>query len=357
MELDNLHFNYSEIDGYAKPFNFIISEREAGKSTATWLKVYNKFKKEGKPSIVIRRQIADITEVYITDIQEVINKFMPEDEKLQFIFKKGSLKEGIADIKLLVNGEEKLFLRVVALSNPMSRIKSLIVRNLAYIIFDEFICNMRLGEKYLPDEAFKFKEVYNTFQRETSNLKAYFCGNPYSLYNPYFVWIGVPTNKLKRGTILAGKDWVVQCYEIKPELKKLILERNPLYRFDDSYTKYAFDGTAINDMNIRIREKCPQNYQLKHVFRIEGKYIGYYVNTGDPLENASFWCGIIDYSGKRRKIYCFDFNDLVQHTVLMSNIDKINWFRLMNAIRYRDIEYETIECSYLSEKIYQSIGI
>ena len=206
MELDNLHFNYSEIDGYAKPFNFIISEREAGKSTATWLKVYNKFKKEGKPSIVIRRQIADITEVYITDIQEVINKFMPEDEKLQFIFKKGSLKEGIADIKLLVNGEEKLFLRVVALSNPMSRIKSLIVRNLAYIIFDEFICNMRLGEKYLPDEAFKFKEVYNTFQRETSNLKAYFCGNPYSLYNPYFVWIGVPTNKLKRGTILAGKD-------------------------------------------------------------------------------------------------------------------------------------------------------
>jgi hypothetical protein len=40
MKLDNLHYSFTKIDGYNKPFNFIISEREAGKSTALWLKIY-----------------------------------------------------------------------------------------------------------------------------------------------------------------------------------------------------------------------------------------------------------------------------------------------------------------------------
>ena len=354
MKLDNLHFNFSEVDGYDKPFTFVISEREAGKSTALWNKVYNQFKKNGTPSIVIRRQIADITQTYIMDIQEVINKFHEEDP-VSFRNNKNhpvTINQGVVDIYV----EGKLFLRVIALSNPMSRIKSLIVRNLKYIVFDEFICNMRVGEKYLADEAFKFKELYNTFQRETDNLKCYFCGNPYSLYNPYFVWIGVDTSKLKRGNIVTGKNWVVQCYEIKPELRELILKKNPLYQFDDSYTKYAFEGQAINDMNIQIEQTCPPNFKLKHVFRIHGKYLGVYLNCGDLLKYPRYWTNIIEYTGERRKVYCFDFNDLVHHTVLMNTADKINYYQFCNAIRNRDIMHSSIECNYLCEEIYETVG-
>lgn len=132
---------------------------------------------------MIRRRIADITETYVHDIESVINKF--EDEPIKLVFKKGSISEGIVDVR--VEGTDEIFFRVIGLSNPMMRIKSLMLANLGCIIYDEFICNTKLGEKYLENETFKFSELYNTFQRECEGtLRCVFMGNPYSIYNPYF---------------------------------------------------------------------------------------------------------------------------------------------------------------------------
>jgi hypothetical protein len=98
------------------------------------------------------------------------------------------------------------------MSIDITAIKSLVVTNLGNIVTDEFICNPKFGEKYLKNEAEKFMEIYNTFRRENPNVKCWFLGNPYSLYNPYFMFFGVPTAKLKAGVILTdGKTWVVEC--------------------------------------------------------------------------------------------------------------------------------------------------
>ena len=348
MKLDNLHYSFTKIDGYNKPFNFIISEREAGKSTALWLKIYRMWRDKGKPSIVLRRLIADVTETYISDIQEVLNKFLDTPIKLEF--KKGDLKTGIVDVYI----NKHLFVRVMGMSAPISRIKSLIVRNVGFMVMDEFICNIRMGEKYLQDEAFKFKEIYNTFQRESDGLKCYFMGNPYSLYNPYFVWVGADTSKIKRGSVLVGEVWAIECYEITQELKDFILARNPLYKFSDEYTKYAFGGEAINDINIRVRKEQPENYRLIQIFKVEGKYLGVFRNNKFDHENE-FWVSEIEYVGDRRKIYCFDFAELVQHSVLLSSVDKIDFQLLKEAIRTRAVEFENIECSYLMEEVYGNI--
>jgi hypothetical protein len=348
MKLDNLHYNFTKIDGFNKPFNFIISEREAGKSTALWIKIYRKWKNEGKPSIVLRRLIADVTETYIQDIETVLNKFL--DVPIEITFKKGDLKTGIVDVYI----DEKLFVRVMGISAPINRIKSLIVRNVGYMVMDEFICNMRMGEKYLVDEAFKFKEIYNTFQRESDGLKCYFMGNPYSMYNPYFAWIGVDTLALKRGTIVTGDVWAVECYEICEELKAAILARNPLYKFSDEYTQYAFGGQAINDINIRINPKQPDGFKLRFVFRMENKYIGVFQATIFN-HDTMFWVSQIEYTGDRRKIYCFDFAQLADHSVLLSSGDKIDFSFLKQAIRLRAVEFQNLECSYLMEEIYSSI--
>lgn len=346
---DNLHFNFRTIDGYNVPFNLVISEREAGKSTAVWNdKAYKAFKEEGRPSMVIRRLINDITDTYINDIQEVINKF--QENPILFEFRKGAIKEGIVDVKI----DGKLFIRVIALSNPISRIKSLIVRDLRYIIFDEFICNQAMGEKYLPNEAFKFQELYNTFQRETSDLKVYWLGNPYSLYNPYFVWLGADTSKLKPGAIQRGVNWVIQCYQIKPELKEFILQRNPLYQFDNSYKKYAFGGIAINDSNIKVSE-LPQNFHLRFTFKIEGKYIAVYQNNDYDPDSDRFYCSFIDTISARRTTYCFDFNELVDRTIIMNREDRFRFSLFKSAMRERRISFSSIEVYYLIEEIYYNL--
>ena len=178
IEQDNIHFSLRTINGYNLPFNFIISEREAGKSTAIWLQSYDTWCKEGKTTLVIRRKVVHITKAYIDDICQIIRKF--RDESCMFEYSQSTIKEGIVDIYI----NEKRFVRICALSVDITALKSLVLRDLKFIIFDEVLCNTRFGERYLKDEATKYMECYNTFRRESENLKCYFLGNPYSLYNP-----------------------------------------------------------------------------------------------------------------------------------------------------------------------------
>ena len=347
---DNIHFSSRKIDSYNLPFNFIISEREAGKSTDIWLKVYKTFCEHGNTTVVVRRKITHITKAYIDDIAQIINKFT--DDNVKFQYNQSSLKEGIVDIYI----NDKRFMRICALSCDITAIKSLVLLNLKYIIFDEFICNQRFGEKYLKDEATKFMEVYNTFRRESEGLKCYFMGNPYSLYNPYFMFFNVNTAKLQRGAIITDKkSYVIQCYEILPELKAKILEENPLYQFDNAYTKYAFEGKNVNDMNIIIWPKCPPSYKLLYVFKAANRYIGLYrANIFDLDPEVLYYAEFIkgESVSKRRDIICFDFEELVDRTVMLAPEERYKFQRIKDAMRKRLIAFNSIECYYLIEEIY-----
>jgi len=46
----------------------------------------------------LRRRTADITSAYIDDTAGVLNKFL--EEKIQLLYMKGDIKQGIVDVKL-----------------------------------------------------------------------------------------------------------------------------------------------------------------------------------------------------------------------------------------------------------------
>ena len=352
IKQDNIHFSLRTINGYNLPFNFIISEREAGKSTAIWLQSYDAWCKEGKTTLVIRRKVVHITKAYIDDICQIIRKF--RDESCKFEYSQSTLKEGIVDIYI----NQKRFIRVCALSVDITALKSLVLRDLKYIIFDEFICNNRFGERYLKDEAIKYMECYNTFRRESENLKCYFLGNPYSLYNPYFLFFNVDTSKVVRGAILTDKkSYVIQCYEILPELRAKILKENPLYQFDNSYTKYAFEGKNVNDENIVLLDKLPPNFKLTYVFKNANRYIGLYRASIWIESEILYYCEFINGNNisKRRDIICFDFEELVDRVVMLSPDERYKFQKIKDAMRKRLIAFNSIECYYLVEEIYYNL--
>ena len=82
-ELDNLHYDFREIDGYNKPFNIVISPREPGKTTMAWnQKVYRPWQKTHKPWLYLVRNQNEImeeeTDVSLADIDcNQINKYSP----------------------------------------------------------------------------------------------------------------------------------------------------------------------------------------------------------------------------------------------------------------------------------------
>lgn len=351
IQMDEVHYNYRAINGYNKPINFIVSPREPGKTSMAWMQlIYNPWKKNRKPWIYMVRKTVEITEALITSIADtIINKFT--DDNVVFEFNKGSFADGIVDVK--IKGE--IFFRIVSLSIDMRRIKLALLKNVGGVLMDEYIIDPRTGEKYGKNEAFKIKEAYTTWRREADGvLKMYFLGNPYSLYNPVFMWLKVPTNQLKRGVTLTGDIWVVQCYDLTPELKAYILENNPLYMFDDEYKKYAFDGVAVNDSDIRLGT-LPQNYSLRFVFRQEGKVLGIFQNNFfDDLEDRYF-CKFVDDISVERKIYCFEFDDLVNNCVLMSNDEKNRLNNFKVAMRRRKVTFEDVNAYYITQNIYEML--
>lgn len=351
---DNIHLVLTKIFSYNKPFMAIIGPREIGKSTTFWLWHFDNWVNDLMPAICFRRNTADISEFYIESIAEIIRKFSGE---IGFIYSKDAIKKGAVMVYALYKGEKHLFMCILSCSVPIGRLKSLVVRNPRCGVFDEFIIDTSTGEKYLPNEAKKVKEIINTFQRECDGVfRVFFLGNPYSLYNPIFAWWGVPTSKLKAGAIITGNNWVVQCATISPELKEYILKHNPLYDFeeDDEYKRYAFNGEAVNDKNILIQEKPDAGMQLIFVFKIEGKNLLVYIGGDDY--GTKFWVGFNKaWNGNRRNIYVFEFRDLVNNGILIGREERMTLSILKAAIRTRNVYYGDLEAAYMIQDIFPLI--
>lgn len=350
---DDWHYDYSEIDGYNAPINFIDSCRGTGKTTIAWRKSWAKFQ-QGKKTIVQTRLINSITDIFIETIHDQIAKFAAVPA---FKYAKKDMgKEGMVDIYC----DGKKYIRVIAIAKPLRSLKNMFLSDVGLWIADEYICNERLGEKYVKGEAFKFKEAWTTFYRENHDMKAYFLGNPYSSYNPYFSEFGIDSAKLRPGVILSGggKDpahplWAAQNY--RPNAKLLAeLMKNPLYADEMAeYTRYALNGESVNDANIFLMPSRPANYSLRFFFKMDGRFLA--VWRSNDFESPKYWCGFEKEIGKHRDVYCFDFKELSERTVFFSGDERSKFGDFRMAVRNRDVAFESVECDYLVEEIYPTL--
>lgn len=350
---DKIHWSWRPLDGHNKPFNFGMSPREPGKTDSTWWeKIYCNWVKTKQPWAYLVRKSVEITDAMILEIQDVVlNKWSVEP--IEFKYNKGNFKDGIVDVKI---GNE-LFFRIVSLSIDLRRIKLAKIPNIGGMFIDEYIIDPRTGEKYQQNEAFKIKEAYTTWRREYRGkgfLKMYIAANPYSLFNPLFIDWGVDVNKLRKGETYVGDQFVIHWGVLHPELKKQLLEKNPLYKFDEEYTQYALEGTAINDKNIRLGS-LPMNYQLQFVLRSNNKNIGIFKNNYIEDLCDRYFCEFLDDVSAKRTIYCFEFQDMVDRSILLSIDEREKLQRFKEAIRKRSVVFKDVNVYYFIEEIYKSI--
>ena len=375
IQRDNLHYSFRSIDGYNVPLNIVISARELGKTTSMWMdKIYLPWKKNHKPWIYLVRQVVEIDDALIESIFATnINKFT--DDEIHPVYKSSAFKDGIVDVYIPVktkkkqkvnteNGweeteieevENKLFFRIIALSIKMYRIKKAILRNVAGVFMEEFIINPKFAEKYLPKEYERIQEAYSTWRREADGmLKMYFCGNPYSLFNPLFVGLKIDIAKLKRGGFYVGDYYVIHWATISEALRNKILEENPFYKFDEEYNQYAVEGKAVNDESIKLG-KLPMNFYLSFVLKVSGKYIGIFQNNYVLDLEDRYFCKFLDEVSARRTIYCFEFDEMVERSILMSMDERSKLQRYKEAMRKRLVSFEDINVYYYMEEVYKNL--
>ncbi len=352
---DDWHYSFAEIDGYDAPVNFVLSPRGTGKTTAFWRKSWAAFQKTGARTIVQTRQQNDITDIFIESIHFEIDKF---SKVPPFKYSKKEInKDGMCDI--YVDG--KKYLRILAMSTPLKKLKGLFLNNVAFWWADEYVCNERIGEKYVKGEAYKFREAWTTFFRENKSMKAYLCGNPYSAYNPYFSEFGIDPAAVEIGKIIAGGNkkkgerylWAVERYKPNERLLEE-LKKNPMTKLEDDYTDYALNGLSVNDKNVYLMAERPANFALLFFFKIEGKLLAVWENQ-DYGKEPRYWVGFESEAGKRRDVYCFDFQDLSERVVIFSRDEKNEFGHFRMAVRNREVAFSNIECNHYIKEIYPTL--
>lgn len=362
MELDNIHINFAPIDGYNKDFNYIASPREDGKTTTfVAKKAWPAFKKWGLRTIVVNRNICDITQDYVQTFADIIREFCNEEPK----FKMPSnvdMQKGIATMTL----DDKPVFTFIGLSKTIQSLKKIKYYNTAFIMFDEFFVNPKYGEKYLPMEANKFMDLYNTIYRDNKGddtrprVKCYFLGNPVSLYNPHLGYWHVDTRKLgikgepNESVFQSGEKWAVWRKTLSRELYDQIKIKNPGYSLEGNagYTDYALNGENVNDANIRIEPKSPNDYRLRYIFQFEETTIGCFQNNDYANRDDIFYCKEVKSVSKHRDVFCFDFSELSTGGVLMSATERMRLANLRSAMRLRAVEFSNIEIAYKMQEIY-----
>lgn len=361
MKRDNIHCNLRHVDRYDKTYNFLISAREWGKSTAVVTKIYKAAVHKHMPGLVLRSQIVDITEAYIESFADTINQFLPDSKKIKLYYNKGAIKDGVIDVYMDKDRKNQL-LRVVALSIPKTRMKSLTLPNGASMcLYDEYICDINAGEKYVKDMINKFKDCYATYNRWTvkrtgKRMKVYFCANPYTVFNPFHMWLNIPLDKIKKGNIIIGDDYYLECGKLSDELIAFVKRTNPLYSDEnDEFSRYAFGGESVEDKRFVIMEKRPENYFLRFIFKIQKKYI--YVwqsNATNDYRASKFRCEYRDdLINTRITPFAVDFSNLTSGTNLWLPEYASLCVYMRYSIARRDVIFDNIGTGYLVEEIFK----
>lgn len=374
---DNIHFNLQQYDAYNKPDNYFITTRGMGKSTVMWQKVYAEMKK-GLCSIIQKVRPIEISQMWINDIANELNKFRKPSEYCTTMKAKGSsLKDGCLDIDIKDptwnNGKQSRLCRVICISIDVRRFKSLVLPNAGSIFNDEFLPDIRHGEKWLNGYTWRSNTLWTTFNRftyETRGVvqKRYWFGNPYSRYiQPIFEQYNVDTLQLQPGALIIGDKYLIALPTPSKELKELMTKENPTLLNDINKEWYEFmQGEFTADNNYDIQKVQPKGFKLHWVFRICNTYIGIFrdCNTSErdnkmweDIDAHQYWCSCLprDYKTNQHDIYCLDFNNFTKDTNLMQLNDKVKLVVLRNAIARRHVTFQDINTASIVETLYASL--
>lgn len=369
---DNIHLTLQQVDSYNKKDNYLITTRNMGKSTVMWARVY-KQAKAGLIPIIMKTRPVTVTQMWIDDIARELNKFRKPSEYCSVHQVPGSdIRSGTIDLEYIDQDMEEpaILCRVICISIDVSRFKGLVLPNVGDIFIDEFMPDVRHGEKWLQGYTWRANTLWTTFSRfkwevQHKVMKRYWFGNPYSRFvPPLFEQYKVNTLDLKPGNIIVGEDFLVSLATPCPELRQLMEKENPTALNEINKEWYDFlNGEFTADNEYDFDPVLPKGYKLVWCFRVCNTYIGAWVDSEDidwsgwnPFRNK-WWIGMLppDYSTKQHKVYAFDFNDFVKGSNLIQQSDKGKMSILKLNIAQRNVTFQDVNVASIVEQLYEMI--
>lgn len=347
---DEIHLDYSPIDGRDKAINEIIAARHEGKTTVFMgRKAYPLWKKTGAPVVLLFRNIADIKPSAIQFYCDLFNPFLPEDERIFLKIPESRCKDGVVPCTDARSG--KIFCYALALSQKEATLKKTAFPGVRYILFDEYEINPKNGERYLPNEWSKFQAYFDT-QRKITDARAYFLTNPYSRANPLHRGLGIDSSKIKPGAMLAGTNYAVWFKKMNPLLVEKLKKENPLFDEKGAYGKWAFSGEFAQDDLSQVGNMGPGYALTGEIVYFGDRYGVYRISDLARIgEQPYYFFRKEKDRGNARRSFAFDFDDLVVNSTLYDRKSRI-FAGLKSAGALREVGFDSIDSLAAFREIY-----
>lgn len=247
------YYNGADVLNSGCPFNFVLSNRTAGK-TFYWSRYcVNNFIKNGEKFIYIRRNENDLDNSCPDFFKDISNKF----PGIGYRYKSHRMYFGTIDKEGEFIEEPRLGGYAFSLST-VKKLKSVPLSDVTTIFYDEFLPDdMRfLHPSEVTFEPNMLMSIYLTVARGykqviRDNVRLIACANVVSRFNPYFSVFGIDLsrqNKYKSKSVYAR---ILYNKEVADALRASkigeILERT-------SYGQYALDNIPLADVNSNIEK-------------------------------------------------------------------------------------------------------
>ena len=189
MTIARKYYSSVELQTYNSVFNFVISNRNYGKTWGAQKRAFIRGIKHGKRTLWVRR--------FHEEAKQAIDKLYKSPDLLAWIgaepydkeTKQGNLKQNGRKFFCRRGRKWYCFLEVIALCNSRS-MRSADDVTIDTIIFDEFTTTPDKYKLYRGDEVQDFIDLFISIKRE-HKVQCFFFGNKESVNNPYFNYFGI----------------------------------------------------------------------------------------------------------------------------------------------------------------------
>lgn len=327
-----MYWNVNDTLSYNALFNFVVSNRGAGKSYGTKEYAINRFKKNKEQFVYLRRFATELKKCS-TFFNDICARF-PED------------KFEVKGRTFYINDEVAGY--AIALSKGKIE-KSNSYPDVTTIIFDEFILDKGY-HRYLNDEVVTFLELYETVARKRNNVRVFFLGNAITFTNPYFLYFNIKPPENKK-SVRVKDDILIQLWADAEFIEEKKETRFGKIISGTDYGKYAIENVNLRD-NDSFVCKMPEKPFYYFTLKTGGVFYGVWL-----IQDKSKVFISEKYDPSCGFVIVTTLDDHTPNTLLLKGIVKHDKVKtLSNAFKYGLLWYESVKVKNVMQDTLRYLG-
>ena len=227
---------FKDKDGNTPEILMVDGNRTGGKTTAFSRLLVDEFLTQGKKFFLVYRyknELSDVADAFFKDIRFL---FFPDHEMSAKAHAKGAYYE------LFIDKTSCGYASSLTMAGKLKRY-SHVFSDVQNMFFDEYQDENNL---YLPDEVNKLLSLHTTIARGQGQavrfVPVYMCSNSISIFNPYYVSLGITQKINSKTKVFRGSGFVLLRLIIKD-----VAEAQKTSAFNRAFSGSSYFGSSVDN--------------------------------------------------------------------------------------------------------------